>query len=127
MRGMTARFELFVEDVKRSIEFYTDVLGFIELSRGPDYHSVQRDGIIIGIEPASGLSKNHYFRPEVTHSRKGIGVEIVFEVDDITTEYKKVQASGYRVAEKLTKREWGLTDFRIADPDGYYIRLTSRS
>ena len=28
--------------------------------------------------------------------------------------------------EHLTEREWGLTDFRVHDPDGYYLRITDR-
>ncbi len=28
--------------------------------------------------------------------------------------------------EPLLVRPWGLTDFRVADPDGYYLRITSR-
>ncbi len=41
--------------------------------------------------------------------------------------YDKVKASGYkRVLSPLRKRSWGLTDFRITDPDGYYLRITSR-
>jgi hypothetical protein len=25
------------------------------------------------------------------------------------------------------RQPWGLTDFRVADPDGYYVRFTSLS
>jgi hypothetical protein len=38
--------------------------------------------------------------------------------------YERCQARAV-VAEELTSRPWGLTDFRLADPDGYYIRVTS--
>jgi len=29
------------------------------------------------------------------------------------------------LAEDLVEREWGLSDFRVTDPDGYYLRFTS--
>jgi hypothetical protein len=28
------------------------------------------------------------------------------------------------LAEPLTDRPWGLRDFRVVDPDGYYLRVT---
>jgi lactoylglutathione lyase len=34
--------------------------------------------------------------------------------------------SGYTVFEPPQQRSWGLRDFRIVDPDGYYLRVTSR-
>jgi lactoylglutathione lyase len=29
------------------------------------------------------------------------------------------------VSEPMRERPWGSKDFRIVDPDGYYLRLTS--
>ncbi|WP_366663858.1 hypothetical protein [Geobacillus subterraneus] len=26
---------------------------------------------------------------------------------------------------ELKQQEWGMTDFRLTDPDGYYLRITS--
>jgi hypothetical protein len=31
------------------------------------------------------------------------------------------------LAEDLQERPWGLTDFRILDPAGYYLRITGRA
>jgi len=54
-----------------------------------------------------------------------VGVEIVLEVDDVEGWHARVGASGYPILESLQDRPWGLRDFRIADPDGYYLRITS--
>jgi uncharacterized glyoxalase superfamily protein PhnB len=60
-------------------------------------------------------------------ARRGLGVEIVLEVDDVKSFFEKVKASGYKgVLSPLQQRAWGMTDFRVADPDGYYLRVTSR-
>ena len=123
---MNLRVELFVKDPDRSVNFYTNVLGFTALKSHKDYFPVQRDNIIIGIGTIKGLDKNHYFRPEIKNQRLGLGVEIVLEVDDIEEMYRKVKATGYKIERALGKREWGLSDFRVVDPDGYYIRVTSR-
>jgi len=125
---MAVRLELFVEDTKRSKEFYTIVLGFQEVRCNPehDYHAFKRDEVQIGIGSTKRLSENHYFRPEVSQDRKGLGIEIVLEVDDIKKLHEEVAKNDYPIAEPLTKQSWGLTDFRIVDPDGYYLRFTSR-
>jgi len=124
---MTLRFELFVDDPQKSVAFYTDVLGFKIASSHERYWSLQRDSIVIGIGYTEKLVEGHYFRPEILTTRKGLGIEIVFEVDDIKAFYEAVKATGYSIHEELTERKWGLTDFRIADPDGYYLRPTSRN
>lgn len=55
----------------------------------------------------------------------GAGVEIVLESADVKADYARVVASSYPLSAPLEHRPWGLTDFRVADPDGYYIRVTS--
>jgi predicted enzyme related to lactoylglutathione lyase len=54
-------------------------------------------------------------------------VEIVLEVDDVDGYQERVAEYGHPILEPLRERPWGLRDFRISDPDGYYLRLTSRS
>jgi len=36
-------------------------------------------------------------------------------------------AAGWPLAEDLQDRPWGLKDFRILDPAGYYLRITDRA
>lgn len=126
--GMTLRFELFTKDTKRSVYFWTNVLEFKEVRTDieGDYHQVVKDDVHIGIGSAQKLREGHHFRPEVITERKGLGVEIVLEVDDIEKLYNRIRSKGYPIERPLGKREWGLLDFRIIDPDGYYLRLTSR-
>lgn len=44
-------------------------------------------------------------------------------VEDIDELYKKAE-SFCRVVDKLQTQPWGLKDFRIEDPFGFYIRFT---
>ena len=57
---------------------------------------------------------------------KGAGVEIVLEVDEPAEARGPARAlpPARAVAEPLQLRSWGLRDFRLADPDGYYLRIT---
>ena len=127
--GMTLRLELYVNDMQKSIDFYTNVLGFERLKGEgeADYVPVRSGSVVIGIGSAADLPKQHYFNPGLRNNRRGFGTEIVLEVHDVRSFYDKVKASGYdRILTPLRKRTWGLTDFRVADPDGYYLRITSR-
>jgi lactoylglutathione lyase len=124
--GMSLRLELFVTDMEKSIDFYTKVLGFERLKGSLNYVPVRSGSVVIGLGPAKGLPKDHHFNPEVQSARRGLGAELVLEVDDIEAYFQKVKDSGHKILSPLRKRPWGATDFRIADPDGYYLRITSR-
>jgi uncharacterized glyoxalase superfamily protein PhnB len=54
-------------------------------------------------------------------------VELVLEVDDVAGERALVAAAGWPLEQDLQDRAWGLTDFRVVDPAGYYLRITSRA
>jgi lactoylglutathione lyase len=49
-------------------------------------------------------------------------VEIVLDVPDAALE--AVERAGHELVEPLSDRPWGLRDFRVTDPDGYYLRIT---
>jgi lactoylglutathione lyase len=74
----------------------------------------------------SDLGGDHPIRP-VARERPGRGVEIVLEVDDIEAMYRHVLSEKWPRSAELTRQPWGLTDFRVSDPDGYYWRITSRA
>jgi len=77
--------------------------------------------------PIAKLSDEHgYFTRRRLVQERGLGIEIVLEVDDVQADYRGVRASGHPIAEDLQERPWGLIDFRIVDPDGYYLRVTAR-
>ena len=125
---MTLRLELFVTDMEAAIEFYTTVLGFAPVRREPGYASLRRGGVLLGLGPISKLpEEGGYFTRGISGLPRGFGVEIVLETGNVEALYESVVASGYPVLEPLQERPWGLTDFRLADPEGYYLRLTSRS
>ena len=60
-----------------------------------------------------------------SHRRPPVGVELVLEVDDVDAELERVRMSGWPIDEQLQERPWGLRDFRLIDPSGYYLRLTN--
>jgi lactoylglutathione lyase len=121
------RIELFVDDVARSASFYRDVLGFETLREAPSgYTSVGRGGAVLGLNGVAQVPLDHPARPRQGHA-VGLGVEIVIIVDDVAALH--VQASGAAEGDvtALVAQPWALTDFRVTDPDGYYIRITGQS
>lgn len=125
--GMSLRMELFVRDVETSIGFYRAVLGFTLVRRDPGYASIRNGDVILGLGPIDKLPERegYFTRERLAHDRSA-GVEIVLEVDDVVAYRRRVGRAGSSVEDELRRREWGLTDFRLVDPDGYYLRVTSR-
>jgi lactoylglutathione lyase len=126
---MSVRLELFVQDMDQAIAFYTHVLGFEVLRREAAYASLRNGSVLVGLGPIAKLPDEHggYFTRSKLRAARGLGVEIVLEVDDVHAMYEQTQSRGYPIEEPLQKRQWGLTDFRLVDPDGYYLRITSRA
>jgi hypothetical protein len=61
------------------------------------------------------------------HRQPPTGVEIVLEVDYLHAERDRIRLAGWPIQEDIKRRPWGLQDFRVLDPDGYYLRFTSRA
>src|SRR5215210_5819476 len=91
------RLELFVEDMEASIAFYTRMLAF-ELARHEpgDYASLRLGGVVLGIGLVAKLpEEGGYFGRDISAYRRGLGVEIVIEVDDVGRWHERVADSGH--------------------------------
>jgi uncharacterized glyoxalase superfamily protein PhnB len=54
-------------------------------------------------------------------------VEIVLEVDEVEGFFKRAKDQIHNVGgqiQDIANQPWGLRDFRVIDPDGYYVRVT---
>jgi predicted enzyme related to lactoylglutathione lyase len=114
------RIEIFPEDLDETVRFYTQVLGF-QLDRDErtgdvPYVALRLGGVRVGAARRSGV--DHDAR------RPPTGVELVLETGDLLGARKRILEAGWSLDEGLTERPWGLRDFRIVDPSGYYWRLT---
>ncbi|MBX4860002.1 glyoxalase [Rhizobium bangladeshense] len=117
--------ELFVETPGKSLDFYQRVLGFeIQGAASAEYTMLKNGDAVIAINSRSVLSTDHPLQIE-TGERVGLGVEIVLKVPDVEDAYRSAKESGWPVSD-LALQPWGLRDFRLIDPDGYYVRVTSR-
>jgi lactoylglutathione lyase len=120
------RLELFVQDLDRSARFYERVLGFSkEPHEDSRYVPMRRGDARLGLGAVELLAEGHPLRTPAGQGA-GLGVEIVLELPDVEVAHEHVRATGHPLADELVERPWGLRDFRLRDPDGYYIRVTER-
>ncbi len=124
------RFELFVADVESSVAFYRSTLAFEPPQEwSPEGYVPLRSGMVtIGVQHCSNLDPTHHFSPAHLSGPRGVGLEIVLEVADVDLTYAKAapEARGHGGSvEAPADQPWGLRDFRLIDPDGYYVRVTS--
>lgn len=65
----------------------------------------------------------HEYFGDTDDDRLGVGVEVVVNVEDLDAAFTAAESLGAIVA-PMKARPWGLRDFRVADPFGYYLRFT---
>ena len=120
--------ELHVPDFEKVKEFYGK-LGFeIVWERKPEgkkgYLVIKRGKSVLCFWPGNEEVWNQeYFYQFPKDTKRGYGVEVVILVEDIEALYKKVKEF-VEVVEELKTKPWGLKDFRIIDPFGYYLRFS---
>jgi predicted enzyme related to lactoylglutathione lyase len=115
---MHLSYEVFHQDVAALVAFYVEVLGFQDPENASsDYVVVRRGGARVGC--------CRHAEAVPTPRKPPNGSEVVLRVDDVRAEHARVVARGWPLADELTRRPWGLTDFRVFDPSGQYIRVTN--
>jgi catechol 2,3-dioxygenase-like lactoylglutathione lyase family enzyme len=120
---MTLRFEIFPTDLHATVDFYQRVLGFritADRRADDDYVALRRGAVRVGAVRDTVPNARAARRPPA-------GVELVLEVDDVAAERDRVLAAGWPLDDDLRDQSWGLRDFRVLDPDGYYLRITNRA
>ncbi len=120
--------ELHVDDFDKVRDFYGR-FGFDaawQQTRQEDdgYLVMSLNDQVLTFWPGTNAWERHpYFSRFPNDTKRGFGVEIVIYVDDIGFAYNIANELGC-VVEKLAKQPWGLSDFRVEDPFGYYIRFS---
>lgn len=129
------KIELFVSDLEASVDFYGNVLGFEvgeqrrTVLKGNELQHVPvwKGTTMIGLGLMSKLSSSHHLRRGGMNAERGIGVELCFYLTDVDIDefHKRVSEKWTKGLEPLVEQPWGARDFRIVDPDGYYVRFST--
>ena len=119
---------LFVEDMKKMVTFYTDILGFETDWDGGPFASfkVKDGGLFMFDRKQFSESMNQPYSPPRgfnTTMEIGIGVPSAADVDN---EYDRLTALGVQsLTGKPVTQPWGQRNFFFADPEGNYIEIGS--
>lgn len=111
---------LCVRDMKKSIEFYRDVLGFTLGMVFPDvehaeYADLQKDGMSVMLGPAksAGISPR---------AKLGTGVYIYIQIDgDVEEYYTQLKGKGVSMLFDIKDEPYGIRDFTVEDNSGYRL------
>jgi catechol 2,3-dioxygenase-like lactoylglutathione lyase family enzyme len=119
------KIELFVSDLARSRAWY-EALGFRTVKAYGDWLMLALGDNVLDLQgDAHAVEGPHYFTPDIGRWPRGTGVEISIEVEDVDGLYERARALGVDVAKPIQDRPWKARDFRLADPDGYFLRFTT--
>ncbi len=122
--------ELYSADFRRSLEFYTQILGFsVRYDRPEDrFAYLEREGAELMLEQTRDASRRFVNAP--LDFPFGRGMHLQIETAGVTSLYRDVLAAGAPMLLALEERwyrrgdsEVGNRQFVVADPDGYVLRF----
>ena len=109
-----------VNDLPRSLAFYTEALGFIVKERWNE------GGVLRGVMLKAGVCELGLSQDDWAKGRdrkKGEGVRIWCETaQDVDALAARVKAAGYARTEE-PHDQWGGRNFSLDDPDGFHITV----
>lgn len=112
------RYVIAVPNLRRSADYYCDVLGFEVILRYPGWQFFRRDDCVImagecpDALPPDALGDHSYFA--------------YLEVDDAEKLFTSLVASGAEVVKPLRLESWGMQEFGIRTIDGHRIMFGSQ-
>lgn len=120
------RVELYVKDIEESLKFYQDVIGLELYGRNEKCGRFNYDCFSLLITSESALNDQHYFKNKARSDIRGNGFEMIIVVDELEKVYQKCMDSHYPIEVDVEEYSWNMRGFKIADPNGYFIRITSK-
>ena len=117
---------LAVRDMKKTIDFYKNSLGFgigmlFPDADNPEYADLSKDGMILMFIPAANLGIGN-------DEKLGTGVNLYLEIDgDIDEYYAELKEKGVEIAVDIKDEPFGIRDFTIKDIDGYQLTFNRPS
>ncbi|TDB98210.1 VOC family protein [Actinomadura sp. 7K534] len=109
---------LYVRDLAASIAFYRDVVGLAFKFEDAGYAEFATE--------ATRFALYEQRRADwLTNSRTAPGpaAEVVFMVEDVDAEARRLQERGAAILSGPADRPWGHRTLHVADPDGFVVEL----
>jgi len=114
-----------VNDLDRSIAFYTEGLGFVIKDKW------EEEGKLAGVELWAGAAQLVLTQDDFKKGRdrvKGVGIRLWFyTAQDLDGLAARAKASGIVLDQEPADMPWGARVFMLTDPDGFKISFTKES
>lgn len=121
MKITASAISLNVDDVAASATFVKQYFGFSEQMSADGFVSLGREDAGFNLVFLKAGLKS--FKPIHIREHRAGGLLIAFVVDDIDTEYARLQAEGVPITTPIETEPWGERFFQVTDPNGVVIQL----
>jgi len=117
---------LAVRNMKQTIQFYRDSLGFkmgmvFPDADNPEYADLSKDGMVIMLIPAQNVDIG-------AKEKLGIGVNLYMQIDgDIDEYYSELKNKGVKIVVDIKDEAFGIRDFTVEDIDRYKLTFNQVS
>lgn len=111
---------IYVSDLRKSVEFYTKILGFRSGEFYPSKNNPSYTPVFIGtykLMLCLARESNRKFYPK---GLGGSGLQLFVQADDVDEIYQKAKGK-VQLIDGIETKSWGDREFTIKDPDGYLI------
>ena len=111
-----------VSDLKRSIQFYTEILGFVV-----DEEYKDKGGALQGVMLKAGVCQLGLSQDDWAKGRdrqRGVAVRIwCTTAQDIDTLAARIRARGHALTQEPKDESWGGRSLSLDDPDGFHMSI----
>lgn len=117
---------LAVRNMKETIEFYKDSLGFkmgmcFPDANNPEYADLSKDGMVLMFIPTENIGIG-------SEEKLGVGVNLYMQIDgNIDEYYDELKKRGVKIAVDIKDEPYGIRDFTVEDVNGYKLTFNQVS
>jgi lactoylglutathione lyase len=109
---------LLVQDMKKSIDFYNNVLGMEKKQESEDWVEFLKQGTVLALHPAKKKTKNH----RLQEATKSGNILIGFNISDLESVCNDLNKKEVKFYKNLKNESFGKHAI-IEDPEGNLISL----
>jgi uncharacterized glyoxalase superfamily protein PhnB len=117
---------LAVRNMKQTIQFYRDSLGFkvgmaFPDADNPEYVDLSKDGMVLMFIPAKNVGIG-------SKQKLGIGANLYMQIDgNIDEYYNELKNKGVKIVVDIKDEPYGIRDFTVEDINGYKLTFNQIS
>jgi catechol 2,3-dioxygenase-like lactoylglutathione lyase family enzyme len=111
-----------VKDMKRSLAFYQDLLGFRNVrEETPEHNSLERGDARLMLEALAGFYAPGYNESITLRINGRSAIALYIEAPDLDELHDRLVARGVEIIDPIADRPWGQREFTVEDPDGTWL------